>query len=188
MSLSASTIPRSTLDDLLKIEGKAELIGGSIVHLKGTGFKPSRIAAKIFRSLDDHAEAMGIGFAFTDNIIFAVPELRSGRESFSPEASYYIGLPPANELDFIPGPPTFAVEVQSKGDYGNAAEVTIARKRADYFEAGTLVVWDVDIKDQVIRSCQPDSPEQATEFRSGQEADANAAVEGWRIAVDSIFR
>ena len=37
-----------------------------------------------------------------------------------------------------------AVEVCSKGDYSDAAEEAMAAKRADYFEAGTLVVWDVD--------------------------------------------
>jgi hypothetical protein len=51
--------PRATLDDLYREEGKAELIGGRIVRSMPTGFKPHRVAARIFRSLDDHAEALG---------------------------------------------------------------------------------------------------------------------------------
>ena len=43
----------ATLDDLLKVDGKAELIAGRIVHFIPTGRKPSRVAARIFRSLDD---------------------------------------------------------------------------------------------------------------------------------------
>jgi hypothetical protein len=35
------------------------------------------------------------------------------------------------------------VEVRSEGDYGPRAEQELARKRADYFEAGTRAVWDV---------------------------------------------
>jgi len=36
-------------------------------------------------------------------------------------------------------------EVRSEGDYGPTAEAAIAKKRADYFAAGTLVVWDVNL-------------------------------------------
>jgi Uma2 family endonuclease len=183
--MSVST--RATIDDLHGIEGKAELIGGRIVHLMGTGFRPSLIAASIFRSLFAYASTLGRGWALTDNIIFAVPELSSGRESFSPDASYYLGPPPSNEMDAIAGPPTFAIEVRSKGDYGKAAELEIAAKRGDYFEAGTAVVWDVDPKARVIRSYLKDSPDQPITFGSGQDADAGSAVTGWWIAVDSIF-
>jgi Uma2 family endonuclease len=77
--------------------------------------------------------------------------------------------------------------VRSKGNYGDAAEVEMAVKRADYFEAGTLVVWDVDPIAGVVRSYKAGSPERPTEFGPGQEADAEPAVPGWRIAVDRIF-
>src|SRR3989442_1741661 len=46
-------------------------------------------------------------------------------------------------MGFIQGPPTFAVEVRSESDYGPAADAQVGAKRADYFLAGTLVVWDV---------------------------------------------
>ncbi len=185
--MSVSTTPRSTIEDLYKIEGKAELIGGRIVRLMGTDFRPSLIAATIYRSLFAWITLRGQGYAFTDNIIFAVPELTSERESFSPDAAYYLGPPPSNEMDCISGPPTFAVEVRSKGDYGVAAELEMARKRLDYFEAGTLVVWDVDPKAGLVRSYRSDAPEQPIIYGPGEEADAGPAVAGWRIAVDQIF-
>jgi Uma2 family endonuclease len=178
---------RATLDDLAMTEGKAELIGGRIVHLMGTGFRPSLVSAKIYRSLFDYSVITGQGFAFTGNLIFGIPELSSGRESFSPDAAYYVGPPPQDEMDVLEGPPTLAVEVRSKGDYGPAAEAEMAAKRADYFEAGTLVVWDVDSKAKVVRVYRADSPDLPLIFGSAQEADAEQAVPGWRIAVDSIF-
>ena len=180
-------LARATLDDLMRTPGKAELIGGRIVEQMATGYRPSRIAARIFRSLDDHAEASGQGGAYTDNLGFAVAELSSGRESFSPDASYHLGPPPADEMDFIEGSPTFAVEVRSKGDYGNAAEEEMAAKRADYFEAGTPVVWDVDPKAELVRSYRVDDPDHPVIFAPGQVADAEPAVPGWRIAVERIF-
>ena len=48
-------------------------------------------------------------------------------------------------MKFFEGAPVFAVEVRSEGDYGPRAEAAMARKRSDYFAAGTLVVWDVDL-------------------------------------------
>ena len=135
---------RATVDDLLRTEGKAELIGGRIVRYMATGRKPNRVAGRIFRRLDDYAEQVGQGEAYTDSMGFTVQELPSGRESFSPDASYYRGSFPANPMRFIAGPPTFAVEVRSENDYGPAAEREMAATRADYFAAGTLVVWDVE--------------------------------------------
>ena len=178
---------RASVDDLYAHKDKAELIGGRIVPLMATGRKPNRVAGRIFKSLDDHAEATGRGEAYTDNMGFIVPELNSGRESFSPDASYYDGPFPANEMRFIAGPPTFAVEVRSENDYGEAAEEELAAKRADYFEAGTLVVWDVDPIAQCVRVYRPDAADRPVTFGRGQTADAEPAVPIWRIAVDRIF-
>ncbi len=77
-----STAPqvRATLDDLYRTPGKAELIAGRLVHFMATGYRPNRVAGRIYRSLDDHAEAAGRGIALTDNMGFAIPELPSGRE------------------------------------------------------------------------------------------------------------
>src|SRR5205823_6599890 len=178
---------QATLDDLYREKGKAELIGGRIVHLMPTGRKPNRVAGRIFRSLDEHAENTGRGEAYTDNMGFTVPVLPSGRQSFSPDASYYDGPLPADDMDFIQGAPTFAVEVRSKTNYGDAAEAEMAAKRADYFQAGTTVVWDVDPRLRCVRVYRADTPDQPIIFHKGQMADAEPAVPGWRMAVDDLF-
>jgi Uma2 family endonuclease len=185
MTSSAQTV--ATLDDLYRFDGKAELIDGRIVPLMATGRRPNRVAARIFRGLDDYAQATGRGDAYTDNMGFAVPVLASGRESFSPDASYFLGPFPANEMRFLVGPPTFAVEVRSENDYGVMAAVAQAAKRADYFEAGALVVWDVDPIAEIIVKYRFDAPDQPEVFARGQSADAEPAVTGWTIAVDLVF-
>ena len=177
---------RATLDDLLRVDGKAELIGGRVVHYMAAGHTPNRVAGRIFRGLDDHADATGRGVAYTDGMGFAIPELPSGRESFSPDASYYVG-PLKNKMRFVEGPPTFAVEVRSENDYGKSAEEEMAAKRADYFQAGTLVVWDVDPIAESARKYLASSPDQPILFHRGDQADAEPAVPGWRISVDRIF-
>ena len=178
----------ATLDDLRRVEGKAELIAGRIVHLMPTGYRPNQVAGEVFVSLKNHARTSGRGVAFTDNMGFAVPELPSGRESFSPDVAYYHGPPPADEMDFVHGPPTFAVEVRSKNAYGPAAETAMADKRTDYFLAGTQVVWDVDPRAECVRVYRCDAPDQPVVFLKGELADAEPAIPGWRMAVDDVFQ
>ena len=133
----ASQQIRATIDDLYRVDGKAELIDGRIVHLMATGHLPNIVAGRIYRRLADFVDGLGRGVAYTDNMGFAVAELSSGRESFSPDVSFYDGPLPNNRMRFIAGPPTFAVEVRSEGDYGPAADREYDAKRLDYFEAGT---------------------------------------------------
>ena len=182
-----ATGTRATLDDLYAFDGKAELIDGRIVDLMGSGDQPSLVAFLIAMSLFDHGQATGQGHARADGLSYAIPELTSGRESFSPDASYYLGPRPWNKLRFVDGPPTFAVEVRSENDYGPAAERAMAAKRADYFEAGTLVVWDVDTVPELVHVHRRDQPDQVTTYARGDIAEAEPAVAGWRMAVDAIF-
>src|SRR4029453_10169845 len=76
--------------------------------------------------------------------------LPDGRMSFCPDAAYNAVRSAGKNRRFVPGAPTFAVEVRSEGDYGPKAEREMADKRADYFAAGTLAVWDVDLLDEAV--------------------------------------
>jgi Uma2 family endonuclease len=91
-------------------------------------------------------------------------------------------------MKFLEGAPVFAVEVRSEYDYGALAEQLMAAKRADYFAAGTQVVWDVDLLGaDVIKSYDANSPNTPRVFRRGDIADAEPAVSGWRLSVDELF-
>ncbi len=64
----------------------------------------------------------------------------------------------------------------------------MAAKRADYFAAGTKVVWDVDLlSDDVVRKYTAESPDKPVVFRRGEQADAEPAVPGWKFPVDELF-
>lgn len=178
---------RATLDDLMRVEGKAELIGGRIVPIMPTGFTPNQVTGFIYASLLDFVRRTRRGRACTDSIGYAVAELPSGRESFSPDASYYDGPLPADRMTFIVGAPTLAVEVRSKNAYGAAAELALAAKRAEYFAAGTAVVWDVDPVAELIHVYRADTPEPNATYARSQVAEAEPAVPGWRPIVDSLF-
>jgi Uma2 family endonuclease len=179
--------PAATLDDLARVTDKAELIDGRIELLMPTGRKPGRVAGRIYRSLDDYATQTGRGEAFPDNVGFTVPRLTSGRDSFAPDASYHLGPFPADPMRFIEGPPTLAVEVRNENDYTPSAEGGLEAKRADYFEAGTRIVWDVDPIAERIHVYRAETPDQPTTFGRGQFIDAEPVLLGWRVAVDWIF-
>ncbi len=185
-----SALPQrpATLDDLYRVEGKSELIAGRIVHLLASGRLPNRVAKRILFSLDDYSNRIKVGEAFTDNMGYGLPRpLPNGRESFNPDVSYHAGPFPPDEMRFIVGPPTFGVEVRSETDYVPAAEREIAAKRADYFQAGAVAVWDVDPVAEIVTLHRAADPANPIVFHRGEIAHAEPAVPGWTMPVDAIF-
>jgi Uma2 family endonuclease len=63
----------------------------------------------------------------------------------------------------------------------------MADKRADYFAAGTQVVWDVDPLAETVTVYRATVPDQPTVYRRGEVAEAEPAVPGWRVPVDELF-
>lgn len=179
-----STKTRATIEDLSKVDGKAELVHGEIVLMSPTGGVPGRAGGKIYRRLAEYEERVGGGYAFPDNVGFEVK--LPHRESFSPDAAWYVG--PLPDMGFPKGAPIFAVEVRSENDYGRSAEEQIKEKRADYFTCSTQVVWDVDLlSEDVIKSYKASDLDNPVIFRRGEIADAEPAVPGWRMTVDELF-
>lgn len=179
-----NTKTHATIDDLYKVEGKAELVNGEIVHMPPSGDEPGFASLEIATSLRTYTRQTRQGRAYGDGTGFHVN--LPHRESFSPDAAYHIGR--RTGLRFPEGSPIFAVEVRSENDYGPAAERAMKDKRADYFACSTLVVWDVDLlSEDVIKSYKASDPEHPVIFRRGDLADAEPAVPGWRMAVDDLF-
>jgi Uma2 family endonuclease len=179
-----STKVEATIEDLYKVEGKAELVNGEIILMSPTGSLPGYAGDEIYSSLREYSKRQGIGRAVGDNKAFVVN--LPHRKSFSPDAAFHIGADTG--MKFYEGAPIFAVEVRSEGDYGPRAEREMAKKRADYFAAGTLVVWDVDLlSDDVVRVYRASYPEKPKIYRKGQVAEAEPAVPGWTMSVDELF-
>ena len=164
---------------------KAEIVDGELVLMSPTGGQPSRASSKIWLRLYEYEQRTGSGVAVGDNTGFVVN--LPHRRSFSPDAAYYIGKSP--DMKFYDGAPVFAVEVRSENDYGDPAERAIAAKRADYFAAGTQVVWDVDLlSDEVVRVYRASDPDRPRIYRRGEVAEAEPALPGWSMPVDDLFR
>jgi Uma2 family endonuclease len=181
-----ATKPKATIEDLYHVpdNGKAEIVNGELVQMPPTGDMPSRAGLNVTVSLREYERHTHAGRAYPDNTGFRVN--LPHRESFSPDASFYTGTHAG--MRFLEGAPIFAVEIRSENDYGPAAERALAEKRADYFAAGTLVVWDVDLLGhdtiRVYRASESDHP---TIYRRGEVAEAEPALPGWRMPVDELF-
>lgn len=176
----------ATIEDLyiLPKEQKAEIINGEIVLMSPTGAAPSFAASEIFVSLREYSRRTKTGYAVGDNAAFVVN--LTNRKSFSPDAAFYVGE--WTGMKFFEGAPVFAVEVRSEGDYGAGAEAEIAKKRADYFAARTVAVWDVNLlSEDVIKLYSVYSPDVPRIFRRGEIANAEPAVPGWSMPVDDLF-
>jgi len=185
--MAASTTRRATLDDLCQIDGKAELVRGAIVRYPELGHLALTAAEEIFISLRLHAKRMRQGIAHPGGVIYAMGEMASGRETFSPDASWFTGEMPARSVRFLNASPTFAVEVRHEREYSIDAEAEMAAKRADYFLAGACVVWEVDPFTETVTVYRNGESRKPAIFQRGERADAEPAVPGWCMLVDEIF-
>jgi Uma2 family endonuclease len=173
----------ATLDDLSRVAEKAELVDGELRRMSPTGSLPSSASGAIYASLREHQRRTGGGRAYPDNACFVVD--LPNRKSFSPDAAFHENS--AMSMKFVVGAPVLAAEVRSENDHGPRAEVEMARKRADYFAAGTDVVWDVDLLSaEVVRVFRAGRSE-PTVHRQGEIAEPEPAVPGWRFPVDELF-
>ncbi|MGH9941785.1 MAG: Uma2 family endonuclease [Pyrinomonadaceae bacterium] len=175
-----------SIEDLYRVPDnqKAEIVDGEIVLMSPTGVAPNYATGEIFASLREYARRTKLGRAVTDNAGFKVN--LSHRDSLSPDAAFYLGEP--SGMKFFEGAPIFAAEVRSENDYGPKAEQNIVRKIADYFAAGTLVVWDVDLlRPDVIKVFRASDLRTPTVYRRGDIAEAETALPGWRMPVDDLF-
>jgi len=188
MATGTPTLPTSgfgqQIDDLfgrlMDIDGKAEIIDGGIFVMSPASAWHTIVSGLVYVAILDYARQSGRGIAISDNAAFRCP--LAHRQSFSPDAAYYIG-PPAR-MEPFPVAPSFAVEIRSDGDYGPRAEKRLADKRADYFASGTLVVWDIDLRSHdVVRVYRADTPDHVTIYRDDQLAEAEPALPGWSVAV-----
>jgi len=181
-----TTKTQATIEDLYHVpeNGKAEIVNGELILMSPTGEMPNRASSKIWLRLYEYEQTHGTGIAVADNAGFRVnlPQ----RESFSPDAAFYVGSHPG--MKFFEGAPVLAAEVRSEGDYGPVAEREIANKRADYFATGTQVVWDVDLlSEDVVKVYRANDPGKPTVYRRGEVAEAESAVPGWKMQVDELF-
>jgi Uma2 family endonuclease len=177
---------KATIDDLRWVKGQAEIVDDRLVVIAPSGLRNARARGAILFSLMSYEDVHhGDGIVLSASVGFLVDAPH--RRSICADVSWYTG-PRSGDDSYPPVPPVFAAEVRDYADYGDEIDEHLAIKRADYFAAGTRVVWDVDVlREGVIRAYRADDPEHPTIFRRGEVADAEPAVPGWRFPVDELW-
>lgn len=179
-----ATKREATVDDLYRVDAKkAELVNGKLGVMSPGGGLHGYASGRIHASLSAYEDETRLGHALPDGVGFVVNLPR--RRSFSSDAAF---CTQSLTNQFVDGAPIFAAEVRSDEDYGPVAEGDMARRRADYFAAGTLVVWDVDVlREHLVRVYRASDPETPVLYRRGERAEAEPALPGWSMAVDGLF-
>jgi Uma2 family endonuclease len=174
----------ATVADLHYLKGKAEIVDGRLEVIAPSGGVASIAAGAIQFSLVQYRKEHGGGVTFGSTVAYLVD--LPHRKSLCPDASWYTG--PRAGTGFPPVAPVFAAEVRDDVNYEEEYEDHFTAKRADYFAAGTQVVWDVDVlREELIRVYRTNDPENPTIYRRGEVAEAEPAVPGWRFPVDELF-
>ena len=174
----------ATIDDLRRTTLKAEIVNGEMQVIGPSGGGPAIAAGNIIFSLHLYEERHGGGCVYMSRLTYLVD--LPHRQSICPDVSWYAG--PTDFTGYPHGAPVFAVEVRDWINHGDEAERRMAAKRADYFAAGTQVVWDVDaLREELIRAYRANDPDRPVVYRRGEVADAEPAVPGWRFPVDELF-
>ena len=136
----------ATIEALYRVEGKAEIVGGEIVLMPAAGGFHGYVVGEILASLREHARRTKQGIAFGDGVGFVVN--LPNRWSFSPDAAFWVGRLTARFRWCT----CLRRRGEKPGGFRAGSPERQADKRADYFAAGTLVVWDVDmLRDHVVR-------------------------------------
>jgi Uma2 family endonuclease len=171
----------ATIQDLRWVRGRAEIVDDRLVAIAPSG--GARVSILFSLKMYERGHK-GAGVVRTSGAAFRVDSPH--RRSICADLSWYTG--PRSESDLALVPPVFAAEIRDFASYGEEAEAYRATKRADFFAAGTQVVWDVDVlRERVIRVYRASDPENPTVYRRGEVAEAEPAVPGWRFPVDELW-
>jgi Uma2 family endonuclease len=166
------------------LEGQIELVDGKMVQLPFHTIGEAQTVGNILASLKKYEDHVSIDGTLSSTIVYVVD--LPHRKSFSPDVSFTVVFPD-NPMDFIPGAPVFAAEIRAPDELTTEADVTFAKKREDYFAAGTTVVWDIDPWNETVKSYSATRREEPIVYRRGTIADAEPALPGWQIAIDDVF-
>jgi Uma2 family endonuclease len=157
-----------------------ELIDGILVE-KCMGFRESLIGIAIARALGDWVELHHLGVVVgADGMMKLVPgQVRMADVAFISRERLPKGRVPKDAVPLLV--PDLAVEVLSEGNTPRE----MARKREEYFAAGTQLVWIVDI--QTCSVTVYTGPEKCTAFTQEQTLDGNPVLPGFTLSLKKLF-
>ncbi len=170
------------LFDLPADDYKYELVEGELIRMAPTGGEHGVLTVRIGRILDEYVEAHNLGIcngAKTGFILRRAPDIvRAPDAAFIAKARIpETGIPQT----YWPFAPDLAVEVTSPSDRFGAVQTKIA----EYFSAGTCLVWIVEPTTRTVYVYR--SPRDVQALGEEDELGGEDVMPGFRCAVRRLF-
>lgn len=157
-----------------------ELVDGTLVQ-KGMGYEESAIAVALSSRLFEFVQSRGLGVVTGESGMMSLQEalVRIPDVAFVSWDRF-----PNRRISNDPIPriaPDLAVEILSKSN----TRAEMKRKRAEYFEAGTRLVWEIEPKKRIARVYT--APQQFTTLEESQSLDGGDVLPGFALPLQSLF-
>ena len=109
------------------------------------------------------------------------PRLRAPDVSYVSRARFPGGTVPSTGYPTLA--PDLVVEILSPGN----TEEEMREKRGNYFDAGTLRVWQIDPLARTAEIYDPAAPDEPAAVPAGGTLDAGAALPGFKVKLPDLF-
>lgn len=172
----------------LLAEEPLELINGWLVWQSMTDAEERRAAANIQEILSLAARAIGFGQAYPDQLecemanedVYKPDVCLISKERYDNQVQ---PAEPGSQHFVLKGSPELVVEIRSPSNRRTRER----QKRANYFENGALVIWDVDYKKRRIWVYEVGTPDEGREYHEQDVITCEAILPGWKRKVADFF-
>jgi Uma2 family endonuclease len=151
-----------------------------------------RIAGNIQEILSSIARTHQFGQAYPDQLECVVVMANGEEGMLKPDVcvisnqrfeSQVLPIAPDSEHLVMRGAPELVVELRSPSNRRSKERI----KRQDYFQNGTLVVWDVAPEKRKIWVYEVENPQKATEYGEEDTITCERLFPGWKRLVGDFF-
>ncbi|MEO6866239.1 MAG: Uma2 family endonuclease [Gemmatimonadaceae bacterium] len=180
MSLAAERL--YTVEELPDIPDCYELVDGELIMMTPAGWLRGHLVMKIGMVLGAYVDHNNLGMTFGEQTGFILS--RNPDTVRAPDAAFVREerIPLERDLtQYFPGAPDLAVEVLSPSNRASAMK----RKLAQYFAAGTQLVWVVDPETRVITVHA--SGRDAAILHETDTLDGQDVLPGFHYAIAKLF-
>lgn len=169
----------ATEDDVIKTK-LCELVDGVIVK-KAMAFIESSLAAVLIGLIRDYLKEHRIGIVVAPDAVMRIlpNQVREPDVSFISARQMPDGKVPKDPVASLI--PDLAVEILSPGN----SKAEMERKRQEYFQSGSSMVWLVDPRSQTVRVYS--SPEEFTEFGVDDSLEGGDVMPGFQVSIRDWF-
>lgn len=176
-----------SLDELLKLGKRVEIIDGSIAKKSSTGVLHQLVSQNIYHSVDNYVLQNKLGAVFYDGLTYLMfSDAKGLKDSFVPDISFIRLqniLPMPDVSKPYPGIPDLAVEVISPGEDADDVQT----KLRTYLAKGTEQVWLVYPTTKELHQYRHDNNPEIRIYRGSQTLDLADLFPGFELTTDQIF-